>query len=30
MASLTAFVRVVESGGFSAAARCLNLSPTLS
>jgi DNA-binding transcriptional LysR family regulator len=29
MASLTAFVRVVESGGFSAAARRLNLSPTM-
>jgi DNA-binding transcriptional LysR family regulator len=29
MASLTAFVRVVESGGFTAAARRLNLSPTM-
>jgi Bacterial regulatory helix-turn-helix protein, lysR family len=29
MASLTAFVRVVESGGFSAAARRLSLSPTV-
>ena len=29
MASLTAFVRVVESGGFTAAARHLNLSPTM-
>jgi len=29
LASLTAFVRVVESGGFSAAARRLSLSPTM-
>jgi molybdenum-dependent DNA-binding transcriptional regulator ModE len=29
MASLTAFIRVVESGGFTAAARRLNLSPTM-
>jgi DNA-binding transcriptional LysR family regulator len=29
MASLAAFVRVVESGGFTAAARRLNLSPTM-
>jgi DNA-binding transcriptional LysR family regulator len=29
MASLTAFVRVVESGSFSAAARRLDLSPTM-
>ncbi|HTV87712.1 MAG TPA: LysR family transcriptional regulator [Stellaceae bacterium] len=29
MASLTAFVRVVESGGFTAAARRLELSPTM-
>ena len=29
MASLTAFVRVVESSGFTAAARHLNLSPTM-
>ena len=29
MASLTTFVRVVESGGFTAAARRLNLSPTM-
>jgi DNA-binding transcriptional LysR family regulator len=29
MASLTAFVRVVESNGFTAAARRLNLSPTM-
>ena len=29
MASLTAFVRVVESGGFTAAARRLDLSPTM-
>jgi DNA-binding transcriptional LysR family regulator len=29
MASLTAFVRVVESSGFTAAARRLNLSPTM-
>ena len=29
MASLTAFVRVVDSGGFTAAARRLNLSPTM-
>lgn len=29
MASLTAFVRVVESGGFTAAAHRLNLSPTM-
>jgi DNA-binding transcriptional LysR family regulator len=29
MASLTAFVRVVESGGFTAAARSLDLSPTM-
>jgi DNA-binding transcriptional LysR family regulator len=29
MASLTAFVRVVESGGFTAAARRLKLSPTM-
>jgi DNA-binding transcriptional LysR family regulator len=29
MASLTAFVRVVENGGFTAAARRLNLSPTM-
>ena len=29
MASLTAFVRVVESGGFTAAARSLKLSPTM-
>ena len=29
MASLTAFVRVVESGGFTAAARRLNLSPSM-
>ena len=29
MASLTAFVRVVESGGFSAAARRLDLSPKM-
>src|ERR1700751_540274 len=29
VASLTAFVRVVESGGFTAAARRLNLSSTM-
>jgi DNA-binding transcriptional LysR family regulator len=29
LASLTAFVRVVESGGFTAAARRLDLSPTM-
>jgi DNA-binding transcriptional LysR family regulator len=29
MASLTAFVRVVDSGGFTAAARRLSLSPTM-
>ena len=29
LASLTAFVRVVENGGFTAAARRLNLSPTM-
>jgi DNA-binding transcriptional LysR family regulator len=29
MASLTAYVRVVESGGFTAAARRLNLSPAM-
>lgn len=29
MASITAFVRVVESGGFTAAARRLELSPTM-
>jgi DNA-binding transcriptional LysR family regulator len=29
MASLTAFVRVVENGGFTAAARRLDLSPTM-
>jgi DNA-binding transcriptional LysR family regulator len=29
MASVTTFVRVVETGGFTAAARRLNLSPTM-
>jgi DNA-binding transcriptional LysR family regulator len=29
LASLTAFVRVVENGGFTAAARHLNLSATM-
>jgi Bacterial regulatory helix-turn-helix protein, lysR family len=29
LASITAFVRVVENGGFTAAARHLNLSPTM-
>jgi hypothetical protein len=29
LASIAAFVRVVENGGFAAAARHLNLSPTM-
>ena len=29
IASLTAFVRVVEAGGFTVAAPALNLSPTM-